>query len=693
MNYEQTTSGSLPIAILKRKAIIYVRQSTQAQVIGNIESQRRQYDLANKAKIYGFSDIEIIDDDLGISASGQALRPGFNKLVAKLCSGEVGAIFCLEISRLARNGREWHHILELCGLYETRVIDHDGIYDSSAPNDRLLLGMKGSISEFELGIIRTRMLEASRAKAQRGELRYTVPVGFSWDIQDGITLDPDSRVQNVIHLIFQKFRQLGSARKAFLWMVEERVHFPCPSNGTTMTSFEWRLVHYANVIKVLKNPFYAGAYAYGKTRIKKTLRDGKSAVLRKHRKPIEEWDVLIKDHHERYITWADYEENQTLLAKNSFSKKGGVKSGRGGDALLSGLLSCAKCGRLLRVGYRGQHSTPVYKCESSNLQLGSNRCLTFGGIGPDRLISQVILEAVSPIAIEAAINTEKQIKEARNERVKLIKLEIQQAQYKASLAERRYAACDPENRLIAAQLEKNWEEALVRLQASKMRLSENEKKQYPQVNCNHILNLSQELETVWNSPQTTMRTKQQLIRTLIEDIIANVDDVTGEIDLLVHWKGGRHTKLRAPKPGRATQMRTDSNTLEIIRDMTGNWTDEDIAACLNRMGKKTATGKTWTSLRIASIRNANGIPSPGAINKNSEYLTITQAAEKLEVTNHVIRCLIRQNILSATQVAPGAHYKIASKELSKDAVKQAIKDTGGPCRINHEDQLSIFSIT
>ena len=284
----------LPASVLRRKAIVYVRQSTPVQVQENMESQRRQYELVEVARQRGFLDVEVIDDDLGRSASGAVERPGFDRLVAQLCGGTVGAVLCLEASRLARNGRDWHHLLELCGLVEARVIDLDGIYNPCLPNDRLLLGMKGTISEFELGVLRARLVDAARAKARRGELRIPVPVGFLWDREAGIGFDPDLRIQEVIGLVFCKFQELGSARQVLLWMRRENVHFPRPSDSKQAVSFDWRLARYRNVISLLKNPFYAGAYAYGKSEKRTEVVDGRAHKSYGHAKPIEQWEVLLK---------------------------------------------------------------------------------------------------------------------------------------------------------------------------------------------------------------------------------------------------------------------------------------------------------------------------------------------------------------------------------------------------------------
>src|SRR5580700_5760584 len=300
----------LPAAVLKRKAVVYIRQSTQTQVQSNLESQRRQYDLVEEARRRGFRDVEVIDDDLGRSASGTVARPGFERLVASLCAGEVGAVLCFDASRLSRNGRDWHHLLELCGLVGARVIDPDGVYDPCHPNDRLLLGMKGSISEFELGILRSRMLDAARSKARRGELRIPVPIGYVWHRELGLGLDPDLRLQEVIRLIFARFHQLGSARQVLLSMMADQIHFPRPSDEGRMTNFEWMPIRYRNVIAILKNPFYAGVYVYGKSEKRTSIVDGRARRSYGHSKPYGTWEVMIKDHHEGYLSWDEFERNQ-----------------------------------------------------------------------------------------------------------------------------------------------------------------------------------------------------------------------------------------------------------------------------------------------------------------------------------------------------------------------------------------------
>jgi DNA invertase Pin-like site-specific DNA recombinase len=400
------------------------------------------------------------DDDLGRSASGTVARPGFDRLVAWLCAGKVGAVLCFDASRLARNGRDWHHLLELCGLVEARVIDLDGVYNPCRPNDRLLLGMKGSISEFELGVLRARMLDAARSKASRGELRISVPFGYIWHREAGLGLDPDLRLQEVIRLIFVRFRELGSARQVLLSMKADQIHFPRPSDEGRMTSFKWMPIRYRNVIAVLKNPFYAGVYVYGKSEKRTAIVEGRARRSYGHGKPFGTWEVMIKDHHEGYISWVEYERNQKQLALNNYGRADGAKSGRGGKALLSGIMTCGRCGRRLSVAYTGNpQSRPVYRCDKPNLMMGLPRCMTFGGPRVDTAIARELLQAVEPMAIDAAFEAERTHRERQEDQQRVLDMEMQQARYEAKLAERHYAACDPDNRLIAAQLEKNWEAA------------------------------------------------------------------------------------------------------------------------------------------------------------------------------------------------------------------------------------------
>jgi len=689
-----TGADLLPASVLKRKAVVYVRQSTQSQVMTNLEGQRRQYDLVAVAHQHGFLDVEVIDDDMGRSASGTVARPGFDRLVGWLCAGKVGAVLCFDASRLARNGRDWHHLLELCGLVEACVIDQDGVYNPGRPNDRLLLGMKGSISEFELGVLRARMLDAARSKARRGELRLSVPFGYTWHRDAGLGFDPDLRLQEVIRLIFARFRELGSARQVLLSMTVDHIHFPRPSDEGRMTSLEWVPARYRNVIGILKNPFYAGVYVYGKSEKRTQIIEGRARKSYGHEKPIGTWEVMIKDHHEGYISWAEFERNQKQLAINTYGRPGGTKSGRGGRALLSGMLSCARCGRRLAVGYTGNpQSRPVYRCDKPNLMLGLPRCMIFGGPRVDAAIARELLRAVEPMAIEAALEAERMHRDRQDEQRRILDLELQQARYEANLAERRYAACDPDNRLIAAQLEKNWETALRRVQDLQSRRV-SPKPETIEVDASAFANLAESLSTAWNAPSVTMRARQQLLRALIVNIVVDVDDQAREVVLVIHWRGGQHSELRVHKPRSGEHgCATTEDALAVMRSMAGRWSDEHIAASLNRMGLPTGQGKTWTAKRVGSVRRVRNIHAYQSAQKGGDWLTMSEAAEALGVTNHTIRRLIKANILPAVQVVPGAPFQIRVSDLTTDAVKSAATRKGRPCRAFDERTLPMFTDT
>jgi DNA invertase Pin-like site-specific DNA recombinase len=682
-----TNVDRLPELLLKRKAVIYVRQSTQTQVQTNLESRRRQYDLVEEAKRRGFRDIEVIDEDMGRSASGAVARPGFERLVALLCAGEVGAVLCMDASRLARNGRDWHHLLELCGLVEARVIDLDGVYDPCRANDRLLLGMKGSISEFELNVLRTRMLDAKRAKAYRGDLRISVPFGYIWHREVGLGLDPNLRLQEVIRLIFARFRELGSARQVLLSLRAEQVHFPRPSDGRTLTHFDWTPVRYRNVISVLKNPFYAGAYVYGKSGKQMAIVDGRARKSYKHPKPFDEWDVLLREHHEGYIDWAEFERNQKQLATNAYGKAGDVKSSRGGRALLAGLLACARCGRRLFVAYTGRIPQPVYRCARFDMP---PQCMSFGGSRIDAAIGKELLRVVEPMAIEAARQAEQMHMDTLNGQRRIVELELQQAQYEATLAERRYAACDPDNRLIAAQLEKNWEAALRRVLACQTRL-ETVSTPAADIPTPDFAKLAEDLTAAWNAPNVTMRMRQQLVRALIVDIVADVDETAREVILTIHWQGGQHSQLRVRKPGSGEHgCSTSDEALAVIRSMATRWSDQDIAASLNRMGMRTGQGKTWTAHRVSSIRRVRDIHAYRPAEKDGEWLTMFEAAKQLGVTSHAIRRLINDRILPAEQVMPDAPWQIRASDLRSEAVAAALTRKHRPCRNDVEGQIPMF---
>lgn len=445
---------------------------------------------------------------------------------------------------------------------------------------------------------------------------------------------------------------------------------------------------------LLKNPFYAGAYIYGKTEKRTTLVDGRPRKTYKHPKPFDQWEVVLKDHHEGYIDWAEFERNQKLLAINAYGRAGGVKSGRGGRALLAGILCCGRCGRRVSVAYRGrQPGLPVYRCDRSAMYLGRPRCCTFGAGRPDEAVARELLRAVEPMAIEAAQQAEQRFMQAQTDQCRIRELDLQQARYDASLAERRYAACDPDNRLIAAQLEKSWEAALQRVCACEQQLAALQQ-QHSTAAHPDFSGLADDLNAAWNAPEVTTRARQQLLRALVNEIVADVDERTREIVLVIHWRGGQHSELRVPKPRSGEHgCRTSDEAVAVIRTMAGRWSDEQIAASLNRMAMPTGQGKTWTSHRVASLRRVRDIHAYRPAQKDGEWLTMSQAAAKLGVSHHRIRSLIKAGLLPAEQVVPCAPYQIRACDLMDQKIIDAVARTGRPCRIDDGSQIPMFSST
>lgn len=661
---------------LRRRAAVYVRQSTVAQLTANLESKRRQYQLVEMAQELGFAGVDVIDEDLGKSGSGLVDRPGFRRLVGAVCAGDVGAVLCIEASRLARNGRDWHHLIDLCGLVGTLVIDPDGVYDPQLVNDRLLLGLKGTMSEFELTLLRQRSLEALRAKAKRGELQFGLPVGLCWTKSGRVELEPDLRIQEAIGLVFHKYEEVGSVRQVLLWFRGEGIELPTVLHGELGRDVVWRLPVYGSVLAILQNPFYAGAYAFGRSETRTHVVDGRARKTTGHRKPIQSWAVLIREHHPGYITWQQFERNQAVMEENAHMKgKMGRKAGRGGQSLLAGLLRCARCGRMLHVAYTGRAGAARYDCRGAHINHGTARCISFGRLRPDEAVGSEVLRAVQQDAIEAALEAAEEATRREVETRRALELELEQARYEARLAGRRYEAVDPENRLVASELESRWNAALRHVDELERQLQKTapiEARRVP--GREELLSLAQDLPSVWNAQTTDMRLKQRIVRILIREVVADVDGVHSQIVLMIHWVGGRHSELRVSKNKTGHHSRsTEQDAVDIVRRMAGRWPDETIAATLNRQGLRTGAGNAWTKGRVSSARSYHRFPAFDPTTKPSGVLTLADAATHLRVSTSVVRRLIISKVLPATQCVTSAPWEIAATDLDADPVREAVR--------------------
>ncbi len=660
---------------LERTALVYVRQSTPGQVRDHLESQRRQYALADVAHELGFRRVETIDDDLGVSGSGFAERPGFQRLLTTVCSGTAGAVLALEASRLARNDRDWSQLVELGAIAKVVLIDHDGIYDPRLVNDRLLLGLKGIMSDFELATLRQRALEAQRAKAQRGELWMHLPVGLVYGPTGAIELDPDVRVQQAIRLVLQKFDELGSTRQVLLWLRREHLSLPVRQvKGERETN--WVSPNYTRVHGIITNPFLAGAYVYGRSERRTTIVDGRIRQTVGHAVAVDQWPVVIPDHHPGYLDWPSYRRHLSMIESNAYMKPGARKSARGGRSVLAGLLRCRRCGHRLQISYSGRDSTsPEFRCRRRHHQTGSAPCVFCSGKCVEDAISQQILEAIDSKAIDAAIEAARRTDERHRQEREALRLEVEQARYDAGLAARRYERVDPDMRLVAAELEARWNAALERVRELEARLAAFDARTIPnhQINEHALYTLAQDLPALWHEPTTDMRLKQRIVRILIHEIIVDIDDATREIVLVIHWQGGRHTEVRVTRPwsGR-TKRCTDAEAIALVQRMAGRWRDDAIAAQLNLLGWRTGTGNHWTRMRVRELRSRLDLPACDPTTQPA-WLTANGAARHLGISPAYAGLLLRRGIILGTQVVPGSMWWVDPAVLDSKDLRDTLR--------------------
>lgn len=670
-----TSSVKITASRTARRAIVYVRQSSARQLEHNHESRELQYALVDRARALGWKRVEVIDDDLGVSAAAVSHREGFEKMLAAVALDDVGIILSREASRLSRNDKDWCRLLEFCQVFGTLIADADNVYDLASLDDQLVLGIKGTMSVVELKILRQRLTAGIFHKASKGEYYAIVAPGYVLDVDRKLVKDPNERVQRAIALVFATFRRLPSARQTFLWLREHEVELPVNEahDGT------WRLVFRVPALSlvrgILQNPIYAGAYVYGRRPGEVRVVDG---VLRKrHGSPLppERARVFLRDHHEGYITWDEYESNQRAMRSNTqrWETSDEVGAARSGQGLLVGLLRCGRCGRKMHVRYWGKTGTNArYLCRG-DYESGGKYCLGFGGGPIDRRVADDVLGVVSPLGIEASVEAARLLEGAHDARRALVQKQLEQAEYDARRAFEQYDAVDARNRLVAATLEARWNEKLREVDAIRAELAaiDSSAHRLNDAERNELRAMGTAFRDVWSSAHCPPELRKRIVRAVVEEIVVS-EEPRGTLRLIVHWKGGAHTSIEIARPRSAYAMSNAPDDIEIVRRMAPRYGDGTIAGVLNKLSRRTGKGRRWTSQSVRSARAAHSIDGHARDQANDDVLTLNAAARFAGVSDTTIRALVAAGVLPCMRAAPMAPFEIRRVDLESAPTKRAI---------------------
>jgi len=658
---------------LERRAVIYLRQSTEGQVRNNLESQQLQYAMADRARELGFRSVETIDVDLGSSAAVAAKRrEGFERLLGAVALGEVGLILSREVSRLSRTDKDFCQLVELCQLFGTLIGDEGAIYDVRHSDDQLVLGIKGTLSVVELNVLRMRLALGKQNKARRGEIYPRLPPGYVWDA-GGVVKDPNLRVQEAMQLIFSKFAETWSIRQTFKWFFDNEIELPVnkPRGGKWALAFQ--VPRHSFIGDVLHNPCYAGAYTWGRRPTEVVWRNG---VLQKRQGtvlPVEQAPVFIRDHHEGYIDWPTFEENQRMMARNNFKQRAddGAGAARSGTGLLSGLLRCGRCGRKLHVRYWGRAGTVGrYLCPGDFMVSGGRYCIGFGGTTVDRRFAAEVVRVLSPLGVQASLEALERLESQVDEQRQALERKLAQLDYDTTRAFEQYNEVDPRNRLVASELERRWNSKLEELRVLRLRIEELDAER-PTLSMDQrrdIAAMGEQFASVWNHAACPVELKKQIVRSVIEEIIAD-EKSEGVLSFIVHWKGGCHTSFEMTKPNAKTMHRNADEDIEVIRKMASRYGDDVIANVLNRLGRRTGKGKPWSELAVCSARKKHRIPGHARSVEDPHVLNQTSAARQTGTSNTTIKRLVDAGILPMRQIVPFAPWEIQRADLDLPRVR------------------------